>query len=69
MMHQEGSMFRRQLRFFKVVRSEEDEYAVWPANVEHIPGWQDTGYLGSEEECHRYVDKKEKSGAFSSWHH
>jgi uncharacterized protein YbdZ (MbtH family) len=67
--HQEGIVFRRQLRFFRVVRSEEDKYAVWPANAEHLSGWQETGYFGSEEECHQYVEKREQSQSFLVWRH
>jgi uncharacterized protein YbdZ (MbtH family) len=59
-------MFRRQLRFFKVVRSEEDEYAVWPISAEHMPGWQETGQLGSEEECRQYVEREEQSRSLLS---
>jgi uncharacterized protein YbdZ (MbtH family) len=60
-------MFRRQLRFFKVVRSEEDEYAVWPASAEHPPGWYETGHTGNEEECRQFVEKKEQSRPLFLW--
>jgi uncharacterized protein YbdZ (MbtH family) len=60
-------MFRRRLRFFKVVRSEDDEYAVWPVNTEHLPGWHETGHFGNEEDCRQYVEKQEQSRSSFSW--
>jgi uncharacterized protein YbdZ (MbtH family) len=60
-------MFRRRFRFFKVVRTEEDEYAIWPANTEDVPGWYETGHFGSEEDCRQYVERKKESRSLFPW--
>ena len=42
---------------YKVVRNEEEQYSLWPANRDLPPGWSDTGFEGPKEECLRHIEE------------
>jgi MbtH protein len=41
----------------KVVRNNEDQYSVWPADRESPAGWADTGFHGSRADCLTHIDQ------------
>ena len=42
---------------FRVLVNDEEQYSLWPADVEVPGGWEDTGLCGSKEECDRYLEQ------------
>jgi MbtH protein len=42
---------------FRVVRNDEEQYSVWPADRELPPGWSATGFAGGRDECLAHVDQ------------
>jgi MbtH protein len=42
---------------YVVVRNDEDQYALWPANAPVPAGWHDVGVSGSEQECVAHVEQ------------
>ena len=42
---------------FRVVRNDEEQYSVWPADRDLPPGWSATGFSGSRDECLAHVDQ------------
>jgi MbtH protein len=44
-------------REYRVVRNDEEQYALWPADPAPPAGWHDVGVRGTEAECMAYVDE------------
>lgn len=44
-------------REYLVVRNDEEQYALWPADRLPPAGWSDGGYKGTKQDCMAYVDK------------
>ncbi len=42
---------------YQVLRNDEDQYSLWPADIEVPAGWQPVGKEGTEAECTAYVDE------------
>ncbi|WP_448320959.1 MbtH family protein, partial [Streptomyces sp. CO7] len=42
---------------YQVLRNDEDQYSLWPVDVEVPAGWQPVGKEGTEAECSAYVDE------------
>lgn len=42
---------------YQVVRNEEEQYSLWPADRTPPEGWQPDGTTGTEEECAAHVDQ------------
>lgn len=42
---------------FVVVRNDEEQYSIWPAEREIPAGWQDAGFTGAKADCLAYVDE------------
>ncbi|MFG1837238.1 MbtH family protein [Micromonospora sp. NPDC049175] len=42
---------------FRVVRNDEEQYSVWPADSDLPPGWSATGFEGGRDECLAHVDQ------------
>jgi MbtH protein len=40
---------------YLVVVNDEEQYSLWTSGREVPPGWQPTGYRGSEEECLAHI--------------
>jgi RimJ/RimL family protein N-acetyltransferase/uncharacterized protein YbdZ (MbtH family) len=40
---------------FVVVRNDEEQYSVWPADMGLPPGWHSTGFAGTEQQCLDHV--------------
>lgn len=40
---------------YKVVVNHEQQYSIWPAELENALGWQDAGKNGFKEECLAYI--------------
>jgi len=40
---------------YTVVRNDEDQYSIWPADREIALGWHDVGKTGTKQECIDYV--------------
>ncbi|MEH0823921.1 MULTISPECIES: MbtH family protein [unclassified Micromonospora] len=41
---------------FLVVRNDEEQYSIWPADRALPAGWHDAGFAGTREECLAHVD-------------
>jgi MbtH protein len=41
---------------YRVVRNDEEQYSIWPADRALPPGWLPEGIQGSRSECLRYVE-------------
>jgi MbtH protein len=44
-------------RMYRVVRNDEEQYSVWPADRELPLGWRETGKAGSRAECLAHIDE------------
>ncbi|MEU5523800.1 MbtH family NRPS accessory protein [Streptomyces sp. NPDC047860] len=42
---------------WKVVINDEEQYALFPAQLPTPGGWREAGFSGSEDECTVYVDE------------
>lgn len=42
---------------YQVLRNDEDQYSLWPADLEVPAGWSQAGKEGTQEECSAYVDE------------
>jgi MbtH protein len=42
---------------FVVVRNDEEQYSIWPADRPLPAGWQDAGFTGAKTECLTHVDQ------------
>ena len=40
---------------YKVVVNHEEQYSIWPADLENALGWHDAGKSGSKAECLAYI--------------
>ena len=38
-------------RTYQVVRNDEEQYSIWPADSDLPPGWQSEGTTGTKDEC------------------
>lgn len=41
---------------YQVLRNGEDQYSLWPADLDVPAGWTQVGKEGTREECSAYVD-------------
>jgi MbtH protein len=41
---------------FKVLINHEEQYSLWPADLEVPGGWTETGVCASKEECDKYLE-------------
>ncbi|WP_172381757.1 MbtH family NRPS accessory protein [Streptomyces sp. MNP-20] len=42
---------------YQVLRNDEDQYSLWPIDVDVPAGWHRTDKEGTEAECSAYVDQ------------
>jgi MbtH protein len=42
---------------YQVLRNDEDQYSLWPADLEVPAGWYQVGKEGTKDECSAYVDE------------
>jgi len=42
---------------YQVLRNDEEQYSLWPLDIEVPAGWQPVGKEGTEAECSAYVDE------------
>jgi MbtH protein len=42
---------------YQVLRNDEDQYSLWPADLDVPAGWSQVGKEGTQEECSAYVDE------------
>jgi MbtH protein len=42
---------------YKVVRNQEEQYSIWPADRDNAPGWSDAGPTGTRAECLDYIER------------
>ncbi len=42
---------------YQVLRNDEEQYSLWPADIEVPAGWEPVGKEGTEAECSAYVDE------------
>jgi MbtH protein len=40
---------------YKVVINHEEQYAIFPASQKIPPGWVDSGFSGTKDECLEYI--------------
>lgn len=48
-------MFDDDSRRYRVVRNDEDQYSLWPADAEPPPGWFAAGAAGSKAQCLEHI--------------
>ncbi|WP_234995966.1 MbtH family protein [Streptoalloteichus hindustanus] len=41
----------------RVVVNDEEQYSIWPADRENPPGWRDSGFTGTRQECLAHIDR------------
>ena len=41
----------------RVVLNAEEQYSLWPADLDTPGGWKETGVCASKEECDRYLEE------------
>ena len=42
---------------YEVVVNHEEQYSIWPADLEPVAGWRNVGQRGTEAECLAYIDE------------
>lgn len=42
---------------YQVLRNDEDQYSLWPADIDVPAGWYQVGKEGTREDCSAYVDE------------
>ncbi|MGW1590869.1 MbtH family protein [Streptomyces sp. NPDC002386] len=42
---------------YQVLRNDEEQYSLWPADIEVPAGWHPVGKEGTEAECSAHVDE------------
>ena len=42
---------------YQVLRNDEDQYSLWPADLDVPEGWHQAGKEGTKDECSAYVDE------------
>ncbi len=45
------------IKTYKVVVNEEEQYSIWFADCEPPPGWREAGKEGPKEKCLAYIEK------------
>jgi MbtH protein len=50
-------MFDDEDRVFQVVRNDEEQYSIWPADREIPAGWAAAGPAAVKAECLAYIDQ------------
>jgi MbtH protein len=40
---------------YKVVVNDEEQYSIWPADVEDALGWRPTGFAGDKDACLAHI--------------
>jgi MbtH protein len=45
------------IRIYKVVVNDEEQYSIWLAQKPHPVGWHDAGKIGRKEECLQYIEQ------------
>ncbi|GLW98855.1 MbtH family NRPS accessory protein [Microtetraspora sp. NBRC 16547] len=41
----------------KVVRNDEEQYSIWPADRENPSGWYDAGFSGTKDKCLEHIER------------
>ncbi|MCE9672478.1 MbtH family NRPS accessory protein [Myxococcus stipitatus] len=44
-------------RTYKVVVNHEEQYSIWPVDLENAPGWRDAGKQGPKSVCLEYIQQ------------
>jgi MbtH protein len=42
-------------RMHKVVKNDEEQYSIWPADKDIPSGWYDVGKIGTKDECLYFI--------------
>jgi MbtH protein len=42
---------------YNVVRNDEEQYSIWPADGDVPAGWQQVGFAGSKQDCLAHIDE------------
>jgi MbtH protein len=42
---------------YEVVVNHEEQYSIWPADLDPVAGWRNVGQCGTEAECLAYIDQ------------
>jgi MbtH protein len=42
-------------RIYRVVVNHEEQYSIWPVDMENALGWNDAGKTGTKAECLEYI--------------
>jgi MbtH protein len=42
---------------YQVLRNDEEQYSLWPLDLDVPAGWQPVGKEGTRDECSAYVDE------------
>lgn len=52
-----GFLDENTTRQLKVVRNDEDQYSIWPADRENPLGWHDASFSGTRGECLDHIKR------------
>jgi MbtH protein len=44
-------------RKYRVVLNDEEQYSIWPAEMENALGWRDEGTSGTKAECLAHIER------------
>ena len=42
---------------YRVVVNHEEQYSIWPADLEDAPGWRPAGMTGTKAECLAHIEE------------
>ncbi|MEA5605200.1 MbtH family protein [Nostoc sp. UHCC 0252] len=48
---------REDTNIYKVVINHEEQYSIWPADMQNAFGWKDVGIRGLKKECLTYIQE------------
>jgi MbtH protein len=44
------------MEMFTVVVNHEQQYSIWPTDLDPPAGWDDAGFTGSQQECLAHIE-------------
>ena len=44
-------------RKYRVVVNDEEQYSIWPVEMENALGWRDEGTVGTKAECLAHIER------------
>jgi MbtH protein len=53
----DDAMTTDEMKLYKVVVNDEEQYSIWFADQATPPGWREAGKEGTKEECLAYIEE------------